>query len=293
MLLSSVETYNDEQTRLVANFAEALKIEKDELKYMALLAKAVLEQNLSAYVTAEENRSFSVPNSVVKEYIGVLIKGNVCQNDNMTLIHSTVPSDMNTEKLDIVKKAETPIIKLSNVQLSLEQYELVFEGYEFVILENCVFSNGSSYSIHFRQCKNVKIISCKFVDFRVRTIMMRDVEAIYFENTMFENCELQYRRSTDDWKILGGVIYTDRPQSVGENKFVNCIFENCGGRNTENYYSTQFISNCKSTLDGCKFNNCWNYRDTNRVDTDDERRRMFPANSSALNCTNIDSANII
>lgn len=293
LLLSAVENNNDEQTRLLASFVEALNIQKHELQYLALLAKAILEQNTSAYVTAEENKVCSVPVSAVKEYVEVMLVGNICQNDNMTIIHPVTSTTVNTEVLNAIEQTQTPIIKLSNIQLSLDQYRLSFEDFETVILEDCTLENSSTYAIHFNQCKSVQVKSCIFKNFKVRTIILDNVENISFENAVFENCEKQYRRSSNDWEVLGGVIYSNYPSTVGDNKFVNCVFENCGGRNTEYYFSTQIISNCKSILEGCIFNNCWNYNKNNNIDPEDEKRRLFPPDSYALNCSNINSANIV
>lgn len=293
MLLSAIEKYNDEQIKLVASFAESLKIKKDELKYMALLAKSILEQSTFAYVTAEENKAFSVPASVTEEYVELMFNGPVYKNDNTTIIHAATLAVVDTEVLKAIEQSKTPVIKLSNIQLSLEQYRLSFEGFEEVILENCVFENGFMYAIHFEQCKKVKVLSCKFRNFNARTIIMDKVQQIVFENTAFENCIKKYSRGTNDWEALGGVIYSNFPSDIKNTKFVNCVFENCGGRNTENYYSTQFISNCKSVLDGCMFNNCWNYNRNNYNDPENEKRCMFPPDSYALNCSSVNSANIV
>jgi hypothetical protein len=102
----------------------------------------------------------------------------------------------------------------------------------------------------------------------------------------FTNCKFKYKRSSDDWAVLGGVIYGN----AMEMDIINSSFTDCGGINKDSYYSSCFISNIKSSVDNCRFLNCWHFYQSNNKDSNNPKRTMFPANSSYTNCTFEDSA---
>lgn len=292
LLLTAVDSKDESQIKLVASFVESLKISKNELKYLSSLAKAFLEQNLAEYVNAEQQCSTSVPNDVAKEYVGTLIRGNVCSNGTMTIIHSSRSRDISVDKLNIVAERNTPIIKLANIEINLAQYQLTFDGYDEVIIENCTFEGGK-YPIRFVDCRKVVVESSTFRDFSNFALVETSVGEMKIKNTQFEKCIYKYSSGSNDWKEMGCVIYSDYPTSNGRNHLIGCTFRECGGRNTENYYRSAFISNVKSDLDGCCFENCWHYNRNTNIDPENSSRRMFTADSRAIHCTVTNSANII
>ena len=292
LLLTAVDSKDESQIKLVASFVESLKISKNELKYLSSLAKAFLEQNLAEYVNAEQQCSTSVPNDVAKEYVGTLIRGNVCSNGTMTIIHSSRSRDISVDKLNIVAERNTPIIKLANIEINLAQYQLTFEGYDEVIIENCAFE-GEKYPIRFVDCRKVSIKASAFKNFSQFALGETNVGEMEISETQFENCIYKYSSSTSDWMEMGCVIHSDYPAGNGKNYLRSCIFKECGGRNTANYFRSAFISNIKSDLDRCYFENCWHYNRSSDIDPESDKRRMFTADSRAVHCTVTNSANII
>ncbi len=292
LLLTAVDPKDVSQIKLVASFVESLKISKKELQYLVLLAKAFLEQSLADYVSAEQHYSSNVPNNVAKEYVGTMIQGHICSNDTMTIIHSSLSHDIDVNKLNVVAERNTPIIKLANVEISLAQYPLTFEGYDEVIIENCVFEGGQ-YPIRFVDCRKVFVKSSIFKDFSKFTLVESNVGEMEISETQFENCIYKYSSSSSDWMEMGCVIYSDYPQRNGRNHLVGCTFRGCGGRNTSIFYRSAFISNIKSDLDGCYFENCWHYHYPNSIDPENDRRRMFTKDSHVIHCNVTNSANII
>lgn len=292
LLLTAVDSKDVSQIKLIASFVESLKISKDELQYLALLAKAFLEQSLADYVSAEQHCSTNVPNNVAKEYIGAMIQGHICSNDTMTIIHSSRSNDIDLDKLNVVAERNTPIIKLANVEVNLAQYPLTFEGYDEVIIENCIFE-GEKYPICFTDCRKVVVKSSAFKGFSKFALVESNIGEMEIRDTQFENCIYKYDRYSDDWKEIGCVIHSDYPSRNGRNHLIRCSFKECGGRNTAHYYTSAFISNIKSELDECYFENCWHYCEYHGIDPESPARRMFTADSHAIHCTVTNSANII
>lgn len=292
LLLTAVDSKEESQIRLAASFVESLNISKGELEYLSLLAKAILEQSPAGYVTAEQQCSPSVPNDVAKEYVGTMIQGNVYSNDTMTIIHSSRSHDISVDKLSVVAQRNTPIIKLTNIELSLAQYPLTFQGYDEVVIENCVFE-GDKHPIRFEDCRKVIIKASAFRNFSQRALVEANVGEMEISETQFENCIYKYSSKSNDWMEMGCVIHSDKSAENARNHLSGCTFRGCGGRNAENYYRSAFISNVKSNLDKCSFENCWHYHRNNDIDPECNDRRMFTADSHAIHCTVTNSANII
>ena len=109
----------------------------------------------------------------------------------------------------------------------------------------------------------------------------------------FPNCIYCYTRGNSDWKILGGVIYSENPLSNGIIEMQECALKDCGGRNSQIYDSSQFISNCDVEAYNCKFFDCWHKNgctwigmklEKGEIDPEDERRTMFTPASTAIGC---------
>ena len=196
------------------------------------------------------------------------------------------------DKLKVVAERNTPIIKLANIEMSLAQYQLSFEGYDEVVIENCVFE-GEKYPIRFVDCRKVIIKSSAFRNFSQFALVEANVGEMEISETQFENCIYKYSSSSSDWMEMGCVIYSNYPAGNGRNHLSGCTFRGCGGRNTSHYYRSAFISNIKSDLDRCHFEDCWHYNRNSNIDPENDKRRMFTADSCAIHCTVTNSANII
>ena len=291
LLFVSIGQLCQEQTKLVASFAESLKIRKEELRYLAQAAKAILEQDAIGCMELQENRVLSVPDDVMKEYISAMFIDSVWQNDSMTILYGGNSEDNSIEELNIIGEHATPNIMLLDIYIKPEQHPLVFSQYESVTFVDCVFEGGKK-PIDFLNCGKVRVKSCLFRCFKTRTITCNQIEEMIFEDSKFEDCEYQYSRNSDDWRALGGVIYSSKSDTIKKSSFSQCMFRNCGGRNVNNFYSSQFLSNCRSELRDCLFDNCWNWRCETEIDPDNSMRTMFPNDSTAVKCKVVNSAKI-
>ena len=107
--------------------------------------------------------------------------------------------------------------------------------------------------------------------------------SIVVRDCKFKNCKLHYGRLDNHWKSLGGVISGNY---INNTKFdlINSEFVDCGGVNSNGYFSSEFISNIKSFVDNCIFESCWHYHYQNNIDPDNTQRTMFTNDSTATNC---------
>ena len=105
----------------------------------------------------------------------------------------------------------------------------------------------------------------------------------------FKNCKKYYESCINNWSELGGVIYSVNPSKIERFDLINSLFVDCGGVNMACSYRSAFISNIKSFVDNCSFENCW-HTDGGDIDPDSEKRTMFTTQSSATNCKYVNSA---
>jgi len=219
----------------------------------------------------------------------------------MTIVQRQLPGQAENGTFQLNSIVKTPVIKLCNMKISLNQCRMALDGYERVILQNCEFDGGNSHdtsskfsaSLHILNCHEVLVSRCRFTHFEKISILENAVKKITFRNVRFEDCGYYYDRWGSYWIPYGCVIHSDHPEKNGENSFVNCDFVNIHGRNHHHYPSSAFISDCKSTLENCNFNNCWHFHDLNVKDENNPKRTMFAAGSTAINCQVTDSAAIV
>lgn len=290
LILNASYKDNVKAIKLLASLAEILKISKEELQYLVLLGKAVLEQNTGAYFAAQEQVTVQEP--VANDYLDLFIQNKgIWQDNDVTILYSLDNSDISTIMLDRVKSKKTNTLKLLNLKFNIADYALVIENYQKVLVEKCTFV-GKNYPITLQNCAEVVVKNSVFQNFISRTLIEKSISKLSFITCTFKNCRYEYSRESSDWMELGGVLYSDSPKKNGVNYFNNCYFENCGGNNSYNYYSSAFISNCKSYLDSCRFNKCWHYHRSNEKDYENPKRNMFTSNSQAVNCKVENSADI-
>lgn len=291
IILIGVEEKKEEQIRLVVGFCEALGIAKEEIRYLAAMAKAILELSDSAYIDAYEVKIDSIPDMVFQGYMHLITKSCICGNDNLTIFQPSCAEDVNLQMLEKLREVDTPNIKLVNLEIDLDEYCMCFVEKASVILESCVIRGGSRQPIIFENCKKVEIRNTEFIDFESRTLELESVDSMWIVGCVFKNCLYHYREYDYSWKQLGGVIYSNEPEGNGGINIEKTTFENCGGKNASRRSSSTFISNISCIVNKSSFTNCWNWNSGGfAIDSEDVKRTMFPVNSEAINCVYENSA---
>lgn len=310
ILLSVVRTEN-KNFELLAELVELLGINKKELTYLASVAKAVITQNTELFDETKAIAPETIKSLSMYHYVQTFYAGAIVDTSEQLHIYSCEKAEVDLSKYSPIKAkkviVENVLLSLQadvffenceeviflNTDLQVNDCRLEFKNVVSVILENALFENGKQYPITFSNCGKVQIDSCRFRNFISRTIQEENVADFSVSKSSFDKCEYQYKRHYNDWESFGGVIFSNVPRKNGINYFDHCIFTNCGGRNTESYYSSDFISNCRSELNDCTFELCWHYNYNENVDPDNIGRRMFPADSKAIDCISVNSAKIV
>lgn len=290
ILLTCISEKNTEQIQLVAEFSESLGIEKKELKYITTVAKAILCMDTSIYVDASEIEVRNIPENIFYGYIRLLANDCIIHNSKLTIFQPSCEEDVTVQRLSQISSIDTPVIKLNNVKVNLEDYPLEFADYEEVIFDGCEFIGGDKHTITFEKCENVIIYNSTFTNFNVRTISLDKVTRVKLMNSTFDQCRMIYRSSSNDWEPLGGVIYTTSTEELEPILIDNCVFKYCGGNNSDNYYKSAFISNSRCDVNNSQFINCWHYNCKTEIDLEDDRRTMFAPGSKATRCIYENSA---
>lgn len=294
IIITCVQKGTQDQLILLAQFCESYKVSKNELRYIATMAKAIINMKVEDYVTAYGIKEDTIPDTVFSDYMYLISNKCVCSNEYMTIFQPTQKEDITVQVLEKIKEVNTPYIRIIGAEINLNNYDLKFLDKEKVILENCCFVGGSKYPISFSSCKEVIINNCSFENFSSRTLIIGEAVSVSINGCKFTNCKLKYSDKSIDWSVLGAVIYSLEPLNVGRLDLINTSFTDCGGINESNYFRSAFICNIKSYVDSCNFTNCWHLNNNIplgiQVDPDSQSRTMFTKGSYATNCKYENSA---
>ena len=288
IILTCVEERTAEQLRLIAQFCESYKVSKDELKYIAAMAKAIIGMQVSEYVTAYETKENSIPDTIFSDYMYLIANECICYNEHMTIFQASYKQKFSIQVLQKIQEVNTPCIKIIGANIDAANCNLNFSNKEKVILESCHFTGGDK-EINFKNCNEVIIRNCTFEHFSEGTSTLNYIDSVLIDGCNFIDCE--YKDNISNGKdYLGSLIYGVTEHTVGRFDLINTSFTNCGKiySNRDRESDICFICNIDSFVDNCSFTNCWyNYR---WVTTSDNRGEMFTSRSSATNCKFKDSA---
>lgn len=311
LIITCVHNKEPKQIELIAQFCESLIITKEELNYIATMAGAIVKMSESDYVCAHEIKEDTVPDYVFNDYMYLICNSCVLRNDYMTILQPVHKEDVSVQILRKFDDINTPCIKITGVVFNMPDGGLWLKNRKKVILENCKFigwdentfdtSNNAfdkdENALHFYNCDEIIISNCCFENFRVRTLVFElddNCAEVMVKNCQFKNCKRYYHQMSmyifqDRWSKGSGVIFSDNPEYIARFELINSSFIDCGGVNFGNTYCSAFISNIRTLVDNCSFENCW-HRSDGEIDPDCDSRTMFTAQSSATNCKYINSA---
>ncbi len=301
MLLVAMGNPKQQNYEYLAELLEICEITKQDLEYLSLVVKSVLQQESSFYndaksIITEDGNTVSFVPYINNFYVGAIV-------DTEYEKHYSAPCKSISNNVELPNEYSVKKVSFSNLIININE-EWNFESCEDILFDNCEIY-GNTASIVFDACKNVVFKNCKISGFSAYTIVEKKVGLLSFYKCEFKSCMYIYARNTDDWRRLGAVIHWDeQAQSIGkitfdgiaEQKFqtlINeCVFTDCGGRNKNNYYSSAVISNACCQVKNSKFVNCWHYRQNTDLDPEDARRTLFTSDSVSENNEIVGSANI-
>lgn len=290
IILTCVKDRTEGQLALISQFCESYGITKEELQYIAMMAKAILNMSSSDYVSAYEVGVSAVAEAIFRDYMYLISKSCIYHNDHMTILAPNHKEDVTVQILEKIKEIDTPVIRIVGAEISVIGFDFKLKNKEKVILENCTFIGGSNYPIVFENCDEIIIENCKFSNFQTRTLHINGKSEIKFEECEFNNCKYIHSLKGDYFQ-LGGVIYSNYPNDIKKLDIVSSYFKECGGINKISVFKSAFISNIKSNVNNCRFINCWHYFGARgEKDNNSEFRTMFTGDSISENCTYENSA---
>ena len=276
ILLVSMGKGEQANYEYLGELIELICISKRELEYLSTVARSILEQDSEYYDKAKSIAPESVEGFEVVPYIANFYAGVIV--DTRIEKHFYAPNRDWNYRFAFPCLFHEKKVMFSNLAFEMSN-ALEFDGCEMIEFQNCVIK-GNDYSVYFRGCGDVKFINCRFYDFSSYTIVDDMVERLSLLKCEFENCIFHYKRDTNDWQKIGGVVHaTNATNDARVNhryvvEFSGCEFRNCGGKNKSNYYSSAIICNALCEVRDCKFINCWNYSRGN-IDPKNSRRSLF------------------
>lgn len=296
ILLISMENSKTECYEFLAEILELTGLQKQEFQYISLVAKSILMQDSAIYDDSKSMMPEKCAMLNFKPYISNYYAGVISDNKYLKSFHA--PTKELSKNIELPASYTAKEVSFSNMIISIDD-EWNFENCESVIFENCDITGGN-YSIVFDKCKFVQFKKCTISNFTEYAILKRVVNELVFIDCEFSNCIYSYRRSTDYWKKLGGVIHMDEDKQIKDSldnhlkiKIDRCIFTNCGGKNATNYYSSAVISNDRCEIRNSKFINCWHWHNHSSLDPDWGNRTLFAEGSTSGNNEVINSCKIV
>jgi hypothetical protein len=260
----------DGQTAFLAETAEMLGIGQNELRYLASIAKSILEQSIAVYDEAKKSAPESVRPDLffgyVKEYYtGLLVDTDArlhfYSHDNETVDFTAMPG-YDKEKHTIEFREQE--ICFENVSLDVAT-RLRFDHNARVEFISCAFRGKPPYNTYmgFYAAARVDMRDCRFNKIEGTVASFSAVDSLYVQDCCFTECGL--RRSSSS-KIYGGIFRIDKASKKIHLK--NSEFNACYIINTKDQIAGLIIGNSgnnwsdtKLTVHDCRFMQCYHSRD--------------------------------
>lgn len=287
LILSGMCSVSEENREYLAQLIEVCNVTKKELQQLCMIAKSVIQQDPALFDEAQKRENENIAYLDFTPYVQNYYAGAIIDTDEEKY-YSAPEKEMAEgiifpERFHALRK-----VTFNNLKIDLNA-NIVLESCEEVCFKECDI-NGGDFNIKLLSCGNVSFENCRFSDFSNRVLLEEQNGSVTIRNCSFTDCVFIYSRGNNDWKRWGCVIYTEDSAENGINNIINCIFKNCGGRNSRYYSSSAFISNARSSVSGSTFYSCWHYS-YNSKDLQSEKRTLFLPETPGENNQFYDCAN--
>ncbi len=295
-LLSCCSANNEEQLSMTVSFAEAMQLTKANVKYIAELCKAIMEQDSYGYrmLSLEDNPLFS--DDEIADYI------DDC-HDDIFIINEEKIIICNAEKkamdIDALVSEDGSILQdtvyIENAIFTLHYLPVLFDSCENVTFINCDFVD-SKHSLKFTDVLNVTFCGCNFKNFLDRVIIQEQVGALSITDCHFDHCYYFYENSSRYASELGALLFSSDRNANAINMIEDSSFSYCGGINSHYQHANAFLSNCLSVVKNCSFDNCWHYTNSTTPrdgGCDEYYYSLFLSGTTIENCEKTNSADLV
>lgn len=278
MLLSALNHKSTAAMTLLAGMIEDLGIRKTELENLSQLCKSILGQDMAIYREVEKTKPQNIDYGWFQTYLQLYVSMTRSITEDELIIQSREKyCEFDATELSKITKNK---VLLKGLSINMANNPIEFVSCDKIELIDCRFIAGQQ-SITFISCKEIVIKGCKFENFTTRVIIEDDNSDIVIGDSEFIDCMYHFERSYDDWKSMGGVIYSKNLNRITNVTLVQSTFKNCGVINSSNYYSSHIIANCNGmVVKECKFLNCWGYYNNINKDPENRKRGLFHINTT-------------
>lgn len=258
LLLASMGYLGHSRYGYLAEIIEVIDVTKDDLEYLCLVAKSVLQQQSSLYDDAKMKRNQRVEQADFTPYLKNYYAGAIIDTDQEAYYSAPDKKLSDTIEYPIMYKDKKVVFE--NVAISMDK-DWVFERCEEVVFKNCDISTASKWSNRFKSVDTITIENCTITGFQNRFARTTSVNNLYIYDSEFINCGCNGK---------GGIIYAEGENfsniSIERNKFLDCRIRKgklsfVGGlliyfdfdREYDDSYSVKELSLIANEFVGCKF----------------------------------------
>lgn len=261
-ILLSVVNGAEKNYELLAELIEMLGIINIELKYLTMVAKAIITQSSKLFDEAKGYVSDTTENLSMFLYVWGFYTGTVIDTPSEIHIYSKDKSCVNMSDYATFKVKK---VTIENVTIDLQD-DVVFENCEEVVIKNCKFLGDKCRCLFFNVGK-VVIENCNISNFNNRFMILQDCKELIVSKNHFTNCGY-----TEESDVRGGVIYSEGEESaviiLKNNTLQNCYI----ARKTQRYnwgctgifinnasYSIEMLQVVGNHFIGCQCKNNGNF----------------------------------
>ena len=214
IILLSVAENAEKNYELLAELVEMLGINREQLKYLAAAAKAIVMQSSELFDEAKKFLPYSLVNLSLFHYIDGFYTGKIVDTYEKRHLYSP-----NKEMIDLTSYNAKQVI-IENISANL-QHDVDFNGCAEVIIRNCKFYD-SKYKFNFISVGKITIQNCEFTNFSNRVAYFTGVNNIVIDGNKFISCGC-----TSGGDIVGGIFYCSRECRINSvilqnNELLNC-----------------------------------------------------------------------
>lgn len=227
-ILLSVAQGADKNYVLLAELVEMLKIAKNDLEYLMMVAKATLAQSSELFEEAKEHTTDTTESLSMYHYVCEFFNGAIIDTSSEIHVYS---KDKSCEHISDYPTFKAKKVIIENITEDLKN-DIEFKGCEEVIIKNCNLT-GNRYNFIFTCVGKVVVENCRISDFHNRFMHLQHCNELIVSNNYFINCG-----NSEDDDCEGGVIYANYVESqiiLKKNTLQNCYinteydFEDCYG----------------------------------------------------------------
>lgn len=256
LILTGMTSVSEENREYLAQLIEVCNVTKKELQQLCIIAKSVIQQEPSLFDEAKKRGNENIAYLDFTPYVQNYYAGAIIDTDEEK--YYSAPEKEMVEGITFPERFHAlRKVTFNNLKIDMNA-NIVLESCEEVCFKECDISGGE-FNIKLLSCGIVSFENCRFSDFSKRVLIEKQNGNVTISECSFVDCIYFYAKNDYSSSPTGTVIYTYDTEKNGVNQISNCVFKNCGGKNSRYDHPSSFISNAKCAVYTSNFYNCWHY----------------------------------